>query len=438
MRNQLFTATLVSLGMVLGGASAWADGTEALGPPGITIQGGTGIVGAGIGLRDGPGTIDIDVPIGASIEQVLLYWSCLVRDAANRDNTVTVNTIPVVGDPLTGIGGPTTFFASTQGISFRADITGLGEVTDGNNMLDIAGLDDCDDNGTNTVNNGAGVLVIFDDGSSAPAVIEVRDGNDLAFINFAPTLDATVPQAFNFAASGVDRTADLVMFFGSVSDGGFRPSAFDVTVNGDTTVFNDVLGSNDGGEWDTVNISILVPAGETLLTIQAFSADRENTSFLPASLLWTGAGMALREEPQGLDGRITGGGSNFRIGDIRITKGLQLHCDLRNPNNFQINWEGNSFHLEQLTAARCTEDPAIIQQPPASSPFDTFEGEGTGRLRIGGVKDPDATVDFVLVDAGEPGVDDTAEIVIRNGNGDIVLDLPVSILDRGNFQTHKD
>ncbi|MDH3472612.1 MAG: hypothetical protein OEM59_02875 [Rhodospirillales bacterium] len=435
MRNQLFTATLASLGIVLGGASAWADGTETLGPPSIGIQGGTGIVGAGIGLRDGPGTIVIDVPIGASIEQVLLYWSCLAT-AVNQDNTVTVNTNPVAG---TTIGGPTTFFSSTQGVSFRADITALGEVTDGNNMLDIAGLDDCDDNGTNTVNNGAGVLVIFDDGSSAPAVIEVRDGNDLAFINFAPTLDATVPQTFNFAASAVDRTADLVMFFGSVSDGGLRPTSFDVTVNGATTEFNNLLGSNDGGEWDTVNISVLVPAGATMLTIGVFSEDRNSTGFLPASLLWTGAGMALREdEPPSLDGRITGGGSNFRIGDIRITKGLQLHCDLRNPNNFQINWQGNSFHLEQLTGANCTEDPDIIQQPPASSPFDTFQAEGTGRLKIGGVKDPNATVDFVLVDAGEPGVDDTAEIVIRNGNGDIVLDLPVSNLDKGNFQTHKD
>jgi hypothetical protein len=349
-----------------------------------------------------------------------------------------VNTIPVVGNPVSGIGGPTTFFASTQGISFRADITALGEVTDGNNMLDIAGLDDCDANGTNTVNNGAGVLVIFDDGSSDPAVIVVRDGNDLAFINFAPTLDATVPQTFNFAPSAVDRTADLVMFFGSVSDGGFRPSAFDVTVNGDTTEFTDLLGSNDGGEWDTVNISILVPAGETMLTIEVFSEDRNSTGFLPASLLWTGAGMALREEPSGLDGRITGGGSNFKIGDIRITKGLQLHCDLRDPNNFQINWPGHSFHLLDLTAANCTEDPDIIQQPPASSPFDTFQAEGTGRLKNGGTTDFDATVDFILVDAGEPGVDDTAEIVIRDGDGNVVLNLPVSNLDRGNFQTHKD
>ena len=62
MRNQFFTATLFGLGVTLGAAGAWADGTETLGPPIaiIPIATGTGIIGAGIGLRDGSGLIDID------------------------------------------------------------------------------------------------------------------------------------------------------------------------------------------------------------------------------------------------------------------------------------------------------------------------------------------------------------------------------------------
>ena len=76
----------------------------------------------------------------------------------------------------------------------------------------------------------------------------------------------------------------------------------------DEIQFTDLLGSNDGDEWDTVNISIVVPANATMLTIQAFSEDRNNTGALPASFIWTGAAMALREdEPPGLDGRFTGG-----------------------------------------------------------------------------------------------------------------------------------
>jgi len=215
----------------------------------------------------------------------------------------------------------------------------------------------------------------------------------------------------------------------------------EITTNGPggTTVeLNNLLGSNDGGEWDTVNISVNIPAGTTMLTIQILSEDRLNTGDLEASLDWSGAGLAVREEvPPTLDGRITGGGSNFTVEDVRITKGLQLQCDLRDPNNFQINWPGNSFHLLDLTAANCTEDPDIIQAPPASSPSDTFNGSGTGRLKTGGTTDLNATVDFILVDEGEPGGNDTARILVRNGNGDIVLFVE-NILKKGNFQTHKD
>jgi hypothetical protein len=433
MRKQLFIATLVGLSLVLGSVTVWADGTESLGTPSVLIASGTGIVGAGVGLRDGPGTIAIDVPVGATVQQVLLYWGCFATPG-NQDNAITVNGMPVTSDPAEGIGGPTTFFSNVQGATFRRDITDLGLVSDGSNMLDIDGLD-CDN-----VSNGAGVLVVFDDGSGT-ADIDVRDGSDLAFVSFAPPLDTTVAQTFAFDASAADRTADLVLFVHSVADYSDRPSVVEITTNGPsgTTIpLNNLLGSNDGGEWDTVNISVAVPAETTMLTVQVLSEDRLNTGNLEASLDWSAAGLAIREdEPPGLDGRITGGGSNFTTGGVRITKGLQLHCDLRDPNNFQINWPGSSFHLLELTAANCTEDPDIIQQPPASSPFDTFNGSGTGRLKMSGTTDFDATVEFILVDQGEPGVNDTARIEIRNGEGDVVLFVE-SELHKGNFQTHKD
>ncbi|WP_206607868.1 hypothetical protein [Ferruginivarius sediminum] len=433
MKQHLIPATFATIGILFGAGTAWADGTETLGPPSIPIASGTGVTGAGVGLRDGPGTINIDVPVGASVEQAILYWSCMSSEGSAPDDMLSVNGTAVTG---TLIGGPTTFFSNIQGSAYRADITGLNAVIDGMNSLSISDLAACD-----SINNGAGVLVIFDDGSSPEAGIEVRDGADLAFVNFSPPLDTTVPQTFTFDASAFDRVADLVMFFGSVADDRFRPSAVDITVSpgGVTTELVNLLGSNDGSEHDTVVISVAVPAGATMITVQAFSEDRESTGALPASFIWNTAGVAVRgEEPPGLDGRITGGGSNITVDGLRITKGLQLHCDLRNPNNFQINWPGAAFHLEALTVANCTEDPDIIQQPPMSSPFDTFQAEGTGRLRINGERDENATVRFILVDAGEPGTADTARIVIRDGDGNIVLDLPETVLTHGNFQTHKD
>jgi len=134
-----------------------------------------------------------------------------------------------------------------------------------------------------------------------------------------------------------------------------------------------------------------------------------------------------------VEGRMTGGGSVFRIDGARVTRGFEIHCDLREPNNIEVNWPGgNNFHMDTLTAAVCTDDPAIIQNPPAA-PFDTFTGDGTGKLN--GV--PGATIHFVFVDAGEPGKNDTALIHIWDADGNLVLEVS-GFIDVGNLQAHKD
>lgn len=138
-------------------------------------------------------------------------------------------------------------------------------------------------------------------------------------------------------------------------------------------------------------------------------------------------------EQQQLDGRMTGGGSNFTAAGVRITKGFEIHCDRSTPNNLQVNWPGNRFHLTTLTNAVCTEDPNIIQAPPDAS-FDTFTGDGTGKLN----GEDGATIHLVFVDAGEPGSSDTVAMQIRDWNSNIVLNLPVTYVDRGNLQAHND
>ena len=52
-----------------------ADGTETLGPPSIAIAEGSGVIVAGVGLEAvQTGTINLDVPAGSTVKQVLLYW----------------------------------------------------------------------------------------------------------------------------------------------------------------------------------------------------------------------------------------------------------------------------------------------------------------------------------------------------------------------------
>jgi len=293
MRKGICFASLVSVGLMLGASSAIADGTETLGPPGIPIASGTGVVAGGTGMVTQPGSISVDIP--GNVVQVLLYWEGQMATNVPGDDTIDVD-----GNSVTGtlIGGQTFFFSGAYSSAFRADITGLGLVGPGPNTLSVDGL------AFTKVANGAGVLVIFDDGSTTTN-IQVRDGVDLAFINFNEPRKSTIPQAFNFAPAAVDRTADLAMFFssvsGSVSTGAFRPSSIEVMVDGTTSLFSNQLDSNDGEEWDTVNADFLVPAGASMLTVQAFSRDDfgDGQDPLAASFAWTAAALSLVTPPGG-------------------------------------------------------------------------------------------------------------------------------------------
>jgi hypothetical protein len=439
MDNRLLRLLLVVLLLVSFGR-IFADGTETLGIPSIQIASGTGIASAGVGLHSQPGVINVEVPAGATVKQVLLYWEGFMAEDAVGDDTILIsNGGPQVEVTGTLIGGPTNFFSGAWASTFRADITSLALVAAGPNALNVDGLV------FTNVSNGAGVMVIYDDGSS-DANIQVRDGSDLAFRDFAPPLDTTGLQAFSFPASAQDRTANLDMFFASVSGTasgmGERPTSIEIITNGPagtTTIVSNALDSISGQEWDSFTISVDIPAGSTELTVQAFSRDDLGSGGLPASFDWLAAGFSIESETSPtIPGRMTGGGSVFTIGDVRVTRGFQIHCDLREPNNLEVNWPGNRFHTTELTSALCTDSPAIDQNPPAA-PFDTFKGTGTGKLnnRAGG------RIEFVFVDAGEPGTSDTASIKIYDQFNTLVLDVPgdpnvPGFLDHGNVQAHKD
>ena len=162
------------------------------------------------------------------------------------------------------------------------------------------------------------------------------------------------------------------------------------------------------------------------------------------SLSYAAARQAVRlsngEEPPPPDpcnfveGRMTGGGGQIIIGDVFVSRGLTIHCDIVLSNNLEINWPGNKWHLDKpLDTALCIDDPAYNPVPPRA-PFDTFIGSGTGALN--GVDG--SVVRFVFIDNGEPGRTDMASIQIFDAGGALVLDVPLSNLDRGNLQAHYD
>ncbi len=147
--------------------------------------------------------------------------------------------------------------------------------------------------------------------------------------------------------------------------------------------------------------------------------------------------------PTPIPGRMTGGGSLFVTEDgsavpdsstieIRVTQGFQIHCGAppEPPNNLEVNWPtGNNFHLENLTLGVC-----ILLGPPnpPAAPFNEFIGAGTGKLNgIDG-----ASISFIFIDNGEPGTHDTGSMTITDPFGHVVLTVPTTVLDNGNFQAH--
>lgn len=134
-------------------------------------------------------------------------------------------------------------------------------------------------------------------------------------------------------------------------------------------------------------------------------------------------------------GRFTGGGSQI-VGGARITGGLTIHCDLLLSNNLEVNWGGNQFHMtEHLTTVQCSDDPNITQAPP-QAPLDTLIGIGTGRYN----GQPGYTIEFTLVDAGEPGRNDMSALRIYEAANpsNVVLNIPLQRLTTGNLQAHYD
>lgn len=150
-----------------------------------------------------------------------------------------------------------------------------------------------------------------------------------------------------------------------------------------------------------------------------------------------------------IEGRMTGGGSVFDANglvvttsggtDHRVTHGFELYCpETAGPNNLQVNWDGNSCHLETLVDAQCVNAPGI-EEPPGAG-FDTYIGSGFCRFNAAGVQGPGVSgycIDWTFVDHGEPGTEDTAEILIREpGCGAEVLSVSGN-LNKGNHQAHK-
>jgi hypothetical protein len=145
-------------------------------------------------------------------------------------------------------------------------------------------------------------------------------------------------------------------------------------------------------------------------------------------------------QPPG-NGRFTGGGKLVVSNTLTVTKGFEVECDLDPAHeNLELNWTGgNHFHMDTITSANCTK-PGIPNPPTAM--VNKIVATGTGSYN--GVEG--YTVEFTLIDNGEPGTFDAAGFVVCQtanplscaGSTNVVLNIPVQTVTTGNIQAHLD
>lgn len=249
-------------------APALADGEELLGAPqGLVLESGTDFVIAGVGLVESQANpIALTLPEGAVVRQVIAYWDGLAQTGNLPGD---VDTIALNGQAVTGygIGGPTPFFGSFHSFAFRADVTHLdlfAGITAGNATVTAQGLD------FGYANNGLGIVVVLDDGSDA--TLAINDGSDYAYEPWGALYGRTEPVTYDFDAAQTARTAQLGFMVGGVDAG--RPNAVHVSIDGvHAYSVADPFGSQDGPEWDTLELDVEIPAGATSVTVEPASID---------------------------------------------------------------------------------------------------------------------------------------------------------------------
>ncbi len=267
---------------------AHAEGTEQLGAPALTLAAANHVAAAGVGtLPNGTGLLDITLPAGAQVRQVLVYWEGL--DLGPNDHGESA-TISLDAHFVTGvrIGGPSDLFGASWSSTFRADVTALALVSPGFNQIYVSGVD------FTRYPNGAGLVVSYQLGSGTGSVL-IKDGNDIASSVKVPPYNNTAPVEFTFAASADDRLVDLSMFYS-----GFFPDAASlITISVDDEVelsLLDVIDHADGAAWATVPAQLTIPAGATKLSVQAAPIDTgvgPNADGGFQKFAWTYVGLAL-------------------------------------------------------------------------------------------------------------------------------------------------
>ncbi|MBW8827562.1 MAG: hypothetical protein JF603_14600 [Acidobacteria bacterium] len=179
----------------------------------------------------------------------------------------------------------------------------------------------------------------------------------------------------------------------------------------------------------TAQLPLDIPVGTYTVVAKAWDTDQNKAGGDYDVLTWT-----VIVAP-------TGGTGDVTAVTGKVSTDLTLRCN-GSPNQLSVKWGKSHFDLSWVSQIVCWNDPTVDPKKPAA-PFDSLYGSGSGSLCIvnDDVKAKKApcgtgTIEWVLVDAGEPGSHDTQHVVVKDATGKVVLDSSGTLTD-GNLQAHE-
>lgn len=282
MRGALCVAVLLPL---LSAVTVFAEGDERIGTAQVELATATGVATGGTSLRTQPATLAVDVPAGATVEQVLVHWVGLHKKTDSGDRTLSLDGVPVTGKL---IGGPVLYSWNWRTSAYRADITALGLIGPGSNALDVTG------SRFSIRSSGISITVLYSEPGEIPLDLDLRDGADVVIKHRKGLQASSVAQTFSVPAAVEPRAAELLLVVADADE--IRPQDVLVTIDGVSTSYPDLLG--DPGLFAAVKLPVVIPAGVTDVTVEVRSlADPTRPTVAPSSMVWVVGGIAADPPP---------------------------------------------------------------------------------------------------------------------------------------------
>ncbi len=268
------------------------DGLEAVNISGINASNFT-TAGAGTASQ-AIESISVEVPAGATVQRVMLYWARRGSEKPPAPSEIEVNGTVYTGNIA---GGPVDSGDYHSAITHQVDLTSEGLVNAGTTVLRIK------DNPSGRAEPLGASVVVFYNIENENSELLMHSGVDFAWAKAEVSnadkqeaLRTTVPVTFTFEAADIEREAVLTLLIGDIEPGSTdRSNSLKIEV-GDLET--QLIGPNPnpfqgrhGVKWDNYVKTITIPSGAKTVRVFPISGPGNN----PSSLVWALAGLSIPE-----------------------------------------------------------------------------------------------------------------------------------------------